>query len=286
MRRILFLCGAATFAAGFASAQLSPSPTPSNPGPLASGESSSLQYVAENGDPSALPSAPSAAQYGNGEPHRYQEPHRYVDQGIFSHLAFEAGGGFNAPANASSPFITWGGNLTLGAGYRFNPHFSLMAEYQFIDDKLPGALIAQTGANGGNAHIWSFTLDPVFDLFPKHDNDLYVTGGGGFYRKMTNFTDPSLAYFCDYYYYGYCGVGVTNVVVGHFSSNQGGWNIGAGYTRRIAGDYDNGNIKLYAEVRYIDVLNPAVNGITPDGLGTTTVGAGTKLIPVTFGVRW
>ncbi len=279
---VLFLCGAVILAAGPASAQFSPSSQPSGSGSLASGESSSLQYVAENGDPSALPAAPAPAQYG------YGEPHRYVDHGgrLLSHLAFEAGGGFNAPSSASSSYITWGGNFTVGAGYRFNSRLSLLAEYQFIDDKLPGAMIAQTGANGGNAHIWSFTLDPVLDLFPKRNNDLYVTGGGGFYRKMTNFTNPEPTYFCDYYYYGGCGIGYANAVVGHFSSNQGGWNIGGGYTRRIASDSDNGNIKLFVEARYLDVLSPAVIGISPSGLGTTSAGAGTKLIPVTFGVRW
>ena len=42
-----------------------------------------------------------------------------------------------------------------------------MIEYQFITDKLPGALIAQTGADGGHAHIWSFTMAPVIDLTPE-----------------------------------------------------------------------------------------------------------------------
>lgn len=278
MRRDLFLFGAAILAAGFASAQIAPSPNPSDPSPPASGESSSLQYMADAAAP-ALPSAPTAAQYGPSA------PDRYGNRGLFSHLAFEVGGGFNAPTNASSPYITWGGNFTAGAGYRFNSYLTLMAEYQIIDDKLPGALAAETGSDGANAHIWSFTLDPVLDLFPKRANDFYVTGGGGFYRKMTNFTDPALVDWCDFYDY-YCGVGVSNVVVGHFSSNQGGWNIGGGYTRRIAGDYDNGRIKLFAEVRYLDVRSPAVNGVTPDGLNSTSVAAGTKLIPVTFGVRW
>ena len=117
----------------------------------------------------------------------------------------------------------------------------------------------------------------------KRANDFYVTGGGGFYRKMTNFTDPALVEWCDFYD---CGVDVTNVVVGHFSSNQGGWNIGGGYARRIARDYDNGRIRLFAEARYLDVLSPAVNGITPNGLNATSVAADTKLIPVTLGVRW
>jgi hypothetical protein len=276
----LILCGAAILAAGSASAQLSPSPKPSGPSGLAGSESSSLQYVADAGGFAALPGAPAPAQYGA------EEPHHYVERSIFSRIAFEAGGGFSAPTSASSPYITWGGNFTVGAGYRFTPRLSLMAEYQFIDDKLPGALIAETGANGGNAHIWSLTLDPVFDLFPKRANDFYVTGGGGFYRKMTNFTNPELTYFCDYYYYGGCGIGYANAVVGHFSSNQGGWNIGGGYTRRIASDSDNGNIKLFMEARYLDVLSPAVIGINPSGLGTISVAAGTKIIPVTFGVRW
>jgi hypothetical protein len=167
-------------------------------------------------------------------------------------------------------------------GYRFNPHLSLLTEYQFIANKLPGAQIAETGANGGYAQTWSFTLAPVLDLFPKHANDLYITGGGGFYRKVTSFTDPVLADYCGYYY---CGVGVTNAVVGHFSSNQGGWNIGGGYERKIAGDYDGGRMKLFAEARYLDVLTPAVVS-KPNGLGKITVGADTKLIPVTLGVRW
>lgn len=276
MRSALLLCGAAAFAACSVSAQ-SLSPNPSSPTLLASGESSSLLPAAVDGETAALPAAPTPAQYGS------RASDRYVDHGLFSHLTFEAGGGFNAPTNDSSPYITWGGNFTAGAGYRFNPYLSLMLEYQIIDDKLPGALAAETGANGGNAHIWSFTLDPVLDLFPKRANSFYVTGGGGFYRKMTNFTDPALVDWCDFYY---CGIGVANVVVGHFSSNQGGWNIGGGYTRRIAGDYDNGRIKLFAEVRYLDVLSPAVNGITPNGLSATSVAADTKLIPVTFGVRW
>jgi len=44
-------------------------------------------------------------------------------------------------------------------------------------------------------------------------------------------------------------------------------------------------MKVFAEVRYLDVLSPAVT-TEPNGLGTTTVGANTKIIPVTIGLRW
>ena len=49
--------------------------------------------------------------------------------------------------------------------------------------------------------------------------------------------------------------------------------------------YDDSRMKLFAEVRYLDVLTPA-SQIAPNGLGTATVSSGTKLIPVTLGVRW
>jgi hypothetical protein len=102
---------------------------------------------------------------------------------------------------------------------------------------------------------------------------------------VTSFTDPVESYYCDYYY-GYCTVGTVNQVVGHFSSNQGGFNIGGGYQHRMGGMYQDSKMKLFVEARYVDVLTPAVIGITPSGLGVTTVAAGTKLIPISVGVRW
>ncbi len=287
LRQVTVLTAAASLAIGSASAQFSSSNSSSSSSYNATfasssaSQSSSLQpLLADNAAGlAAFPAAPepeggAAAAGQNG---RYQQR-----QSWFSNLAFEAGGGFNAPTNASSPYITWGYNFTVGAGKRFNDYLSLLLEYQFIGDKLPGALIAETGAQGGHAHIWSFTLDPVFDLFPKSTNSVYVTGGGGFYRKVSSFTNPAYTQYCSYFY---CYPGITNVVVGHFSSNQGGWNIGAGFTHRLGGLYGDSRMKLFAEVRYLDVLTPAVT-TQPNGLGTTTVGAGTKIIPVTFGVRW
>jgi hypothetical protein len=275
---VVLAVGAAS--ARIAAAQVSPSHDPSSSAAVSESSSSAAMPLADdaNGDGASLPSAPAAA--GNGA--AQEGGGGYHHHSLFSHMTFEAGGGFNAPTSDSSPYITWGGNINVGAGYKINPRVSVLTEYQFIDDKLPGALIAETGATGGNAHIWSFTIDPVVDLAPKRTNDLYVTGGGGFYRKVTNFTDPEPAEYCTYFY---CGVAYENTVVGHFSSNQGGWNVGGGFTHRLGGIYGDGSMKLFAEVRYLDVDTPAQVS-SPNGLGTTTVGADTKLIPVTFGVRW
>ncbi len=281
LRRACFVSGLAILVAVSASAQSSPSTNSTTQ--FAPGESSSSAFQPgfDDGISGASALREAAATLGSdggaAGGQDYGSKH-----GMFHSLAFEAGGGANGPVGNDSNYITWGGNFTGGGGLRFSKHFALLAEYQFIDDKLPGKVIAETGASGGNAHIWSLTLDPVIDLFPKSANSLYVTGGGGFYRKVTNFTDPEETEYCDYYY---CEPGVQNQVVGHFSSNQGGFNVGGGFTHRVGGVYGDSQMKLFAEVRYLDVMTPA-SAIAPNGLGTATVGAGTRLIPITLGVRW
>jgi hypothetical protein len=286
MRHVSFLGCAAIFSAGVASAQSAPVQDQSG----ATGYSSSQAGLSESGlqlTEFSLPDSPgfgaaasadggSAGQYGNGGGYGGGGSKR----SLLHNWAFEAGGGFNAPISNG---VTYGGNFTVGAGLNFSKYIAGLIEYQFIDDKLPGALIAETGATGGYAHIWSFTFDPVIDLMPKATNDIYITGGGGFYRKVTSFTDPEPSLYCDYFYG--CGTIVTSQVVGHFSSNQGGFNIGGGFQHRVGGQYGDSNTKLFVEARYLDVLSPA--SITnPNGLGTTAVKADTKVIPVTVGVRF
>ena len=270
-----------TLAASVANAQSAKASDSANVAASGPGESSSTTTAldaASSPDGAALPSVPAAAVQQEGG---YGHHSGYHSSSIWSHLTFEGGGGFNAPI---SNHVTYGGNFTLGAGYTFNPRFSALLEYQFIDDKLPGSLIAATqGADGGHAHIWSFTAAPVFDLFPKSSNDIYVTGGGGFYRKVTIFTVLSPTQFCSYFY---CGYGYAPSTVGHFSSNQGGWNIGAGYQHRLGGMYGDSKLKIFAEARYLDVLSPAIVGQSANGLAPVTIDADTKVIPVTVGIRF
>lgn len=284
VRRVSVVAAAAFLAASLASAQSSVAPNQTSAPALSAGESSSLQIASAStpadpfADPVAAPAPGRAAAAGGQE---------YGGHGLWqktkSNFAFEAGGGFNAPESNS---ITWGGNFTVGGGVNLSKRLAMLAEFQFIDDKLPGSLIAEADAQGGHAHIWSLTLDPVFDLFPKATNDVYITGGGGFYRKVSSFTDPEEEEECYYF----CGVVEENVVIAHFSSNQGGFNIGAGYQHRMGGMYNDSKTKLFAEVRYVDVLSPAITGVnplSPNGSGLiTTVQKDTKMIPITVGVRF
>jgi hypothetical protein len=235
--------------------------------------SSTQELVASDGSSgvSALPALGTAVTSSANPIAGQERSYGYHQNRYVSRLAFEGGGGFNAPIGNDQPFITWGGNITLGGGLRLQKHISVLAEYQFLDNKLPGGLIAEAGAQGGHSHIWSLTLDPVIDFFPDRKNSIYVTGGGGFYRKVTSFTDPQEIEICYYF----CEIGVENVVVSHFSSNQGGANFGIGFTHKLGGDE---HLKAFAEARYLWIDTPAIG--EQDGLGKT------ELIPVTFGVRW
>jgi hypothetical protein len=239
------------------------------------GESSSNEFhFATDGNPggaeasfssATLSADPSAGGSGGGAG---QEKHGWKH--IASHgLAFDFGAGFNAPIGNDTPYITWGGNLTAGAGLRFSKRFSLLGEFQFIDDKLPGAFIEAGGGQTGSAHIISLTAAPVIDLFPARANSVYVTGGGGYYHKSTNF---NVQVCCDFYGYP------VNVTANSFTSNQGGVNLGLGITHRLGGVYGDGQMKLFAEARYLFVNTPSIT--ETNGLGKT------ELIPVTFGVRW
>ncbi len=208
--------------------------------------------------------------YGNGG---YQQYPKYGENG-FHHLAIEAGGGFDAPLGNTKNTQTFGYNFKLGSGYNFSRNFGLLAEYEFNGSGIPNSVLAAQQAPQGNVHVWGLTLDPILYYKTKGAWGGYVTGGGGFYRKLTSFTQPVFAgVVCDFY--GVCYPQYSNITLSHFSSNQGGVNIGTGFTHNLG----QGGAKVYAEARYLWV-DSAKSSPTQIGSGTVSV------IPVTVGIRF
>ena len=231
-------------------------------------------------DPGPSPTPSPTPQYG-------QTSSRYPSyQNRWSKIAIEAGGGFTAPVGNDvsggdqfglSGYNTWGYNLTFGAGWNFNKWLGALVEYQFNRNKIPGDTLAAVGAPGGNINTWSFTIDPIIYLPPITSKvGAYVTGGGGFYRKVTNYTSPTEACYFDPFFGLICGS--QNETIYHFSSNQGGLNIGAGLYWKAFGP--DSHAKLYAEARYVWVDSPSATISQPFAGGTE------GLIPVTFGIRF
>ncbi len=207
------------------------------------------------------PALASGGQYGGG-PYGQQPYHSR-----FSHLAVEGGGGFTAPLGNSTSELTYGWNFRGGLGWNFSKKIAVLGEYEFDRTGIPTTILNEVGEPGGNVHMWSLTLDPVWNYKTSGRWGGYVTGGGGFYRRLTSFTEPVEAQgvYCSYFYcYPYYYT--TNAVVSHYSSNQGGLNIGTGFT---FGAWE--HAKFYTEARYEWLDTP---------------GRTTQIIPVTFGLRW
>ena len=214
-------------------------------------------------------SGQNSGGYGNGG---YKQYPRY-GQPSFHHLAIEAGAGFDAPVGNAKSAQTFGYNIKLGGGWNFNKHFGTLLEYEFNRTGIPNSVLSAVGAPQGNVHIWGITLDPIFYYKTSGSWGGYVTGGGGFYRKLTTFSQPvDLGLVCDFFG---CFEQIANQTLFHFSSNQGGLNIGTGITHNIG---DSG-AKIFAEARYLWVNSPSSTA--------THVGSGTvSMIPVTFGIRF
>lgn len=226
-----------------------------------------------------LADAPTGSgQYGGQYGSQYPNyPNRW------SKIAFEAGGGFTAPiGNDTHGYNTWGYNVRVGAGWNFTPRFATLVEYTFDRTKIPGSTLGYLSNESGiyplygNINNWSFTIDPIFYQPFTKTVGAYVTGGGGFYRKVTNFSTPVPFSGCDYYYGCYYGYAAQTVA--HSSSNQGGLNAGVGLYWKAFGQ--DSNAKLYMEARYVWIDSPNASAADPYGSGTE------GLIPVTFGVRF
>ena len=273
---------AALLAIGTASAQLASSTSSRQAPSVSASESSSTEWAFANGDGTdALPPAPEPAAAGAAG--QYDNKGGGGNGGWSSKLAFEGGGGYDIASGDTSNYVNSGWDIAVGGGMRFSRAFSALIEYQFIHDGLPSAIVTEAGSQTGNVHLWSLSLDPVYDILPKAANGVYVTGGAGFYRKVTSFQNAVAQQYC---YYFYCGTGYSNQTVGHFSSNQAGYNVGGGFRHKFTGMYGDGRMEVFAEVRYVDVFTPAVINQSPNGLGNTTIGKGTRLLPINFGIRF
>lgn len=247
----------------------------------------------------SMPAAPSATaalaspspQYGNNRSNYPSYPNY---QSRMSHFAFEGGAGFTAPTGSDttysqtdinngylSPSEGWGYNIIAGGGWNFTKKVGALLEYRFNRESMANdylnAFATASGLSGqglgGNINTWSLTIDPVYYIPWGRKNGFYVTGGGGFYRKVTNFTEPVCGY--DYYYGYYCSASTAY----HFSSNQGGAEFGAGFYRKVFGE--DSNAKLFAQVKYVWVNSPSASQSNYyQGEGTE------ELLPVSFGIRF
>jgi len=181
-----------------------------------------------------------------------------------SHFSFELGAGFTQPVGTTGRYLDDGWNLKGGVGFNFSNYLGVMGELGYNSLGFNSSTLTNLGYPGGNANIFSATIDPIVHLTPRSHFDLYAIGGGGLYHWDEQFSSPT-------------GL-VTPFPTGSFpivipnagdtySENKPGWNAGMGVA---LGTKWHG--KVFAEARYVHVF---LNG-----------GERGDYIPVTFGFRW
>jgi hypothetical protein len=217
---------------------------------------------------------------------------------------FFVGGGFTLPVGGSHNYLATSYNIQAGAGRNFNKKFGVDIQFDWdnfgfqtatLNNLLAiynGPPIFATDQNGnplsqigGSSHIWSFTVDPIYNFYTSDNWGGYVTGGTGFYHKTGNVTTPTIeeedTFFGPIQFQA-------NQTIDKYTSNAIGINAGVGVTykfSRFAGE------RFYVEGRYVYTFNSPRDFSFGDAAGNgfnvfPQISAKTGYIPVTFGVRF
>ena len=261
---------------------------------------------------SALPADPSSLNLSGAglQPpprRRYGSP-RYSDHmhnadGTNKYV-FEVGVGATLPIGNTFKYYNTSWAVGGGGGRQFNKHFSVLLKFDYdhfglgkstLDNQ---AILYNTdfgaGIDGldGNAHVWSFTLNPVYNFYAGDKYGAYITGGVGFYHKVTDFTAPETGEYCDPYYG--CYQYEANANIDSYTSNAPGYSGGLGLTYKFSRFADE---KFFIEARYVFVQNSPRVGLTAanyGALGGTYTGTDyfpansnrTAYVPIKVGIRF
>jgi hypothetical protein len=226
---------------------------------------------------------------------------------------FFGGAGASVPIGDTHFYETPSWDFQVGGGRNFNKNVGVMLQFDYDHFGLQGATLANQsylynygcstynqsqgvcGVSGldGNNHVWSFTLNPTYTLATEGSLGAYAVVGGGFYHKVTDFTEPGTGTYCDPYYG--CYQYQANQTIDHYTSNALGVNGGFGLTYKFA---KFSNERFYVEGRYVVVFNQQRTGLTAANVGTSTGAAytgydyypansnRTTYIPIVFGIRF
>jgi hypothetical protein len=202
------------------------------------------------------------------------------------------GGGIGVPVSSTRRFAGISGIFQIGAGPNLTKHNSL--EGEFMWQGLPANLSSLTpvvNSPGVNplistqptnnlstaTNLYALTTNYKFHM-EGHRFGFYMIGGGGWYfrhAELKNYTVPP-GTVCQpiWDWYGYtCAnglVSMSNTLISHGVSS-GGMNGGGGITMYL-GNVDDYPTEFYMEARY---------HYSPQGGRVPT-----KIVPVTFGIRW
>ncbi len=215
-----------------------------------------------------------------------------------------AGAGLTAPIGNDSNYLNTSYSFQVGAGRNFNKNYGLNLQFDWDNFGLTGPTLVEYSTVflgdptnteyglDGHSHIWSITLNPIYNIRSGEGLGAYVVAGGGFYHKEATFTIPEQGVGFDPFYgeYEY----EANVPIQNYSSNSAGVNGGFGLTYKFSRF---ANERLYGEVRIVHTFNtykPGITTSTPTATADAYTGWNyfpqnsqeTTYFPIKFGIRF
>jgi hypothetical protein len=188
----------------------------------------------------------------------------------FHRWNFDIGAGATPTLGKTNNELDTGWNVQGGAGFNLNRYLGVTAQVLYTGLGVNRSVIREFNVPGADAHIWGFTLNPVLRINPEGRLGVYFIGGGGYYRRVVNFTEPTLQ--TTLVFDPFFGI-ITPVtfqakaIIGTLTRVGWGGNIGEGITLRVG----QGGAKLFVETRFHYI---------------STQSEATKILPITVGVTW
>jgi len=178
------------------------------------------------------------------------------------------GAGFTPLVGALNQRLDNGWNISFGGGYNFSDHFSVGGQVMYNGLGVSNGLLRELAVPGGNARIWAFTAEPRFNFAPRRKITPYVVGGIGYYRRVVEFTRPTIVA-VDVFdpFFGFFPVLIpADVVIGRVIRDGLGGSAGIGFQYPLGR-----GVKLFTEARF----HYAAGGRLP-----------TRMVPFTIGLRY
>ncbi len=243
------------------------------------GVQSFAQSTASDQTPGAQqPSTPTTQTPAAQQPSSDQEPAEEESTSRrkkheYKNWVFNIGAGANLDSGTTKNFVRGGGFTGMvGVARNANKYLGLRAEFIYADLPLKDSALVLASATGATSYAWAVTLNPIINIPVSSDWGGYIIFGGAFYHRAGSLDnssavpgEPCTAF---WRWWGNCNA-ASVPISGDFTNtslNQGGYNFGAGITRKTPS-----GVEIYAEYR---LMHGAANGNTTD------------FRPVTIGFRW
>lgn len=185
--------------------------------------------------------------------------------------SINVGGGYTPLVGRISNSLDNGWNAKVGAEFNITKHFSIGPRFSWNGLGVSQGVLNEAKVPGGDSHVWSITADPRLRLAPFHHLNPYFVGSVGYYRRVVEFTKPTLQSYLgfDPFFGLYQGYLPANQVLKRITRNSlgggGGFGFDFGLGHRLS------NARLFTEARY----EYASTGNIP-----------TRMIPMTIGIRF